>query len=184
MQWIATSACNLTCPHCYSSAGARAEGELSADEVERLVVDELVALGGPMFVIAGGEALLRKDIGRIVATAHARGLRWSVHTHGGLIERRRELFAAHPPALAAVSLDGPRELHDRFRGREGSFDAALAAVGILKAAGCGKVVLGTTVTRLNADRLSEMFPTVLASGAGGASSPAAGRPASRGWSRC
>src|SRR5688500_15637752 len=29
VQWIATSACDLHCPHCYSSAGRRAPDELN-----------------------------------------------------------------------------------------------------------------------------------------------------------
>ena len=45
MQWIVTSACDLHCPHCYSAAGKRTTGELTTEEVQRLVIDELVALG-------------------------------------------------------------------------------------------------------------------------------------------
>jgi hypothetical protein len=42
VQWISTSACDLTCPHCYSHAGKRAAGELTTDEAKRLLIDELV----------------------------------------------------------------------------------------------------------------------------------------------
>ena len=62
VQWIVTAACDLHCPHCYSSAGKRAVGELSTEEAKRLIVDELVALGKPTLVLAGGELLLRRDI--------------------------------------------------------------------------------------------------------------------------
>jgi hypothetical protein len=67
--------------------------------------------------------------------------------------------------LAAISLDGDRELHDGFRGKTGSHAAALAAARVLVEAGCREVVLGTTVTRHNADHIADMFATVVRSGA-------------------
>lgn len=165
VQWIATAMCDLRCPHCYSGAGKRAEGELTTQEAIRLVVDELVALGRPTFVIAGGELLLRRDIAEIVAHARAQGLEWAMHTHGGHVPKFRSLFERHPPTLAAISLDGEARQHDLFRGRQGSHAAALAAIRTLKECGCPEVVAGTTVTRENADRLADLFPIVAASGA-------------------
>ena len=45
VQWISTSACDLSCPHCYSHAGHKTHGELSTAEdvrahAERLLDDE------------------------------------------------------------------------------------------------------------------------------------------------
>ncbi|MBI4612607.1 MAG: radical SAM protein [Planctomycetes bacterium] len=165
VQWIVTSACDLHCPHCYSAAGRRAQGELTTVEARTLLVDELVRLGRPTFVCAGGELLLRKDLPGIVRHAVASGLEWAMHTHGLHVPRLRDFFAEYPPSLAAISLDGTEELHDRFRGRAGSFRAALEAVRVLKEAGCREVVLGTTITRANADRVPELLPVVLESGA-------------------
>ncbi len=165
VQWLATTGCNLTCPHCYTRAGERLQGELSTEEAKRLLVDGLAALGCPSLVVAGGEPLLRKDLGEVVEYAQERGIDWSIHTHGGLVARNRDLFVRCPPRMAAVSLDGPQALHDDFRGRAGSHVEALEAVRVLREAGCHEVVIGTTVTRRNADRLVEMWPVVLASGA-------------------
>jgi radical SAM protein with 4Fe4S-binding SPASM domain len=165
VQWISTSACDLTCPHCYSHAGRRQPAELTTDEARRLVVDELVKLGRPTFVIAGGETLLRKDFAAIVSYCHAQKVPWAVHTHGGRVEQLLGVFERHPPVMAAVSLDGPRDYHDHFRGRAGSFDAALRAIRALKRVGVPEVVAGTTITRHNADLLGELLPTVLESGA-------------------
>lgn len=165
MQWIVTSACDLHCPHCYSGAGRRGTAELTTEEAKRLLIDELTALGKPTFVLAGGELLLRKDIPEIVEYTCERGLPWAMHTHGLHVPRFQDLFRRHPPSLAAISLDGQREEHDAFRGRKGSFDGALAAMRILKEEGCPEVVAGTTITRQNADRIEELFPTVRSSGA-------------------
>jgi radical SAM protein with 4Fe4S-binding SPASM domain len=165
VQWISTSACDLTCPHCYSHAGRKTQGELSTDEAKALIVDELVTLERPTFVIAGGETLLRPDFAEIIEYTHRRQVPWAIHTHGGKVEKLFPIFEQFPPVMAAISLDGPREHHDRFRGREGSFDTALHAIRALKRAGCREVVAGTTVTRDNADLLADLVPVVLASGA-------------------
>lgn len=165
VQWISTSMCDLSCPHCYSHAGKKTAGELTTDEAKTLIVDQLVKLGRPSFVIAGGETLLRKDFPEIIAYAHQRGVPWAIHTHGGKVEQFHDVFAQHPPAMAAISVDGPREYHDQFRGKEGSFDAALRAIRTLKQIGVPEVVAGTTINRENADLLADMAPTILASGA-------------------
>jgi AdoMet-dependent heme synthase len=165
VQWISTSACDLSCPHCYSHAGRKTPGELTTDEAKTLLIDELVKLDSPTFVIAGGETLLRKDFAEIVEYTHSRGVPWALHTHGGRVEHLFDVFERCPPVMAAVSLDGPRDYHDRFRGRAGSFDAALRATRALKRAGCPEVVAGTTITRDNADLLADMLPVILASGA-------------------
>jgi radical SAM protein with 4Fe4S-binding SPASM domain len=165
VQWISTQACDLTCPHCYSHAGRRSRGELTTDEARHLLVDQLVALDRPTFVIAGGEALLRRDFAEIVAHAAARRVPWAMHTHGGHVERHLALFARHPPRMVAVSIDGPRAYHDAFRGRAGAFDAAFRAVSALKRAGVPEVAIGTTIQRDNADLLADLAPAVLASDA-------------------
>ncbi|NQT40038.1 MAG: radical SAM protein [Planctomycetes bacterium] len=165
VQWISTSACDLRCPHCYSCAGPKSDRELTTDEAKRLIVDELVELDRPTLVIAGGEPLLRADFAEIVQHAHGRDVPWALHTHGGHVERLLDVFRNFPPVMVAVSLDGPREYHDTFRGRRGCFDQALTAIRALKGIGCKEVVAGTTVTRQNADLLADMVPTVLSCGA-------------------
>jgi radical SAM protein with 4Fe4S-binding SPASM domain len=165
VQWISTSACDLTCPHCYSHAGRRQHAELTTHEARTLIIDELVKLDRPTFVIAGGETLLRKDFPEVITYAHARKVPWAIHTHGGRVEQHLDVFERCPPVMAAVSVDGPREYHDRFRGKKGSFDAALRAIEALKRTGCREVVAGTTITRENADLLADMLPDVLGSGA-------------------
>ncbi len=165
VQWLATKACDLSCPHCYTDAKRRTRDELTTAEVKRLVIDELVSLGRPTLVVAGGEALLRTDIDEVVTYAGKVGVPWSLHTHGRFVLEHERMFRGHVPVMVAVSLDGTRDVHDLFRGRSGSFDAALAAVRALKSWGVPEVVLGTTVTRDNADSLADILPVVVRSGA-------------------
>src|SRR4029450_10701383 len=100
----------------YSHAGRKTSGELSTAEAKTLLVDELVKLDRPTFVIAGGEALLRKALAEIVEDAHKNKVPWALHSHGGRFEHLFDVFQQFPPVMAAISLDGPREYHDAFRG--------------------------------------------------------------------
>ena len=165
VQWIATNACDLACPHCYSKSGRRADDELTTDEAKRLVIDELVGLDRAALVIAGGEALLRPDFAEIVEYAHRRDIPWALHTHGGHVGRLIDVFQRHRPQMVAVSVDGPPSFHDEFRGRKGCFDAAMEAIGLLRQAACPEIVAGTTITRHNADMLADMLPMIIDSGA-------------------
>jgi radical SAM protein with 4Fe4S-binding SPASM domain len=163
VQWSATAACDLRCPHCYTRAGRRAEGELTDDEARRLIVDELAAMGRPELVVAGGEALLRRDLEGVLAHAARRRVPWSLHSHGGHVAARADLFRRFPPTMVALSLDGPRAFHDAFRGKAGAFDAVIEAARVLKEAGVAEVVIGTTITRDNADLVADLSPIVAAS---------------------
>lgn len=160
VQWITTSVCDLKCPHCYSHAGRRGHGELATDEARRLIIDELVKLDRPTFVIAGGEPLLRPDFEELVAYAAGRGVPWALHSHGGRVPQLRHVFEKYPPLMVAISVDGPPKHHDAFRGRQGSFDDAMTAIRTLKDAGVGEVVAGTVITRTNADLVADMFPLI------------------------
>jgi len=171
VQWISTSACDLKCPHCYSNAGRPSPHELTTAQAKTHIIDEMVRFAPgknddpPTLVIAGGETLLRRDFDEVVAYAHEQGVPWAIHTHGGLVEKHLETFKNHPPVMAAISVDGPRNYHDKFRGKVGSYDAAMRAIKALKQIGIGEVVAGTTVHRTNADLLCDMIPEVLGSGA-------------------
>lgn len=165
VQWISTSVCDLKCPHCYSHAGKRSLGELDLTEATQFLLDELVELDRPTLVLAGGEPLLRKDFLAFVAATAKRGIPWALHSHGGRVLKHLDVFRRFPPVMVAISLDGTREAHDRFRGRTGSYDAALGAMRALKDAGVREVVAGTTVHRDNADLLTAMAPDVLSSAA-------------------
>ena len=56
--------CNLACAHCYIAAGSwhSAANDLTTDECLR-ITDEIIAVNpAPMFILSGGEPLLRKDL--------------------------------------------------------------------------------------------------------------------------
>ena len=116
--WGITSRCNLSCPHCYSSATRRAEGELSSEEISR-VIDQLGALGTTTIGWTGGEPLLRKDLERQSMYALERhGIESAITTNGLPLTRIRLQSLRDAGILRIqISLDGSTpERNERMRG--------------------------------------------------------------------
>lgn len=139
-----TSLCNLSCRMC----GIWRDPEpqtLSYGDLVRLV--DAVSPVCCYFSFSGGEPLLVKDIGRMVAYAAARIPYVHLVSNGLLVnpERCRELAAAGLDEIS-LSLDGEEAWHDRVRGEEGSRRAVLEAIGCLRehAPGIG-IVLNTVL---------------------------------------
>ena len=129
--WNLTRRCNLTCKHCYAlSADHAYPGELSTDEC-RAVIDDLRAFRVPALILSGGEPLLRPDLFEIASHAKAAGMHVSLSTNGTLIDAAlAERIAAQRFDYVGISIDGMRETHDRFRRKQGAYDASLGALHI------------------------------------------------------
>ncbi len=123
------SRCNLDCGYCYvyhmGNESWRSQPKLLTDEVRGLVAGQLGVLmrdeGRPFSVVLhGGEPLLLGParLGELFAALRGelgRGCGISVQTNGVLIsEDILDLCEVHDVTLS-VSLDGPAEVHDRFR---------------------------------------------------------------------
>jgi radical SAM protein with 4Fe4S-binding SPASM domain len=130
--WNLTRRCNLECAHCYIAAGPHetADSELSTEECLR-IADEILALNpAPLFILSGGEPLLRDDLPAIAARAAGRGATVVVGTNGTLLTDQR-ISALQDAGVTgvAVSVDSlDPEHHDNFRHGTGSFAATTAAV--------------------------------------------------------
>ncbi len=155
--WNLIRRCNLTCLHCYSiSADRDFPGELSTPEVFA-VMDDLKAFGVPVLILSGGEPLLRPDIFEISERAKTMGFYVGLSTNGTLIDEGNiERIAAVGYDYVGISIDGLRMTHDRFRRRQGAFDASLRGLRLCRAKRI-KVGLRFTMTEHNARELPALL---------------------------
>ena len=163
--WELTLACNLRCAHCGSRAGHKRPDELSTAECLD-IVRQLAELGTRQITLIGGEAYMRKDWLVIVKAIADAGIHCGIQSGARALteERIRAAIEAGLGTLG-VSIDGPREIHDRQRGVNGSYDHALRALRFATAAGL-KPGVNTQINALSKPYLREIFDTIVEHGAG------------------
>ena len=158
--WNCTRRCNLRCVHCYSSAGNVDSPEVLNTEEGKALIRDLADFGVPVVLFSGGEPLLREDIFDLADFAREQGTRTVLSTNGTLItkevaERIRNVGFAE----AGISLDGIGEKNDRFRGKNGAYEAALNGIRNCVALG-QRVSLRFTITRSNYSEIPAIFDVV------------------------
>jgi heme d1 biosynthesis radical SAM protein NirJ len=158
--WNLIRRCNLTCKHCYSiSADKDFPGELSTAEVYA-VMDDLKRFRVPVLILSGGEPLLRPDIFDIARRAKDMGFYVGLSSNGTLIDESNiGKIAEVDLDYVGVSLDGIQGTHDRFRRREGAFDASLHGIRLCRDLGL-KVGVRFTMTQDNAHDLPALLRLV------------------------
>jgi radical SAM protein with 4Fe4S-binding SPASM domain len=157
VSWNITRTCNLSCVHCYSDSEAKSyEGELTTDEA-KTVINDIAQFKSPALLFSGGEPLIRKDVFELVAHARSVGLRSTLSTNGTLIDpETAKRIKESGFVYVGISLDGIGEINDKFRGKAGAFDKAMAAFKNCVAVD-QRVGLRLTLTRHNYENLNEIF---------------------------
>jgi hopanoid biosynthesis associated radical SAM protein HpnH len=147
--------CNLACAGCgkIDYPDAILNKRLSVKECLE-AVDEC---GAPMVAIPGGEPLLHKEIGEIVAGIIARKKFVILCTNALLLEKKLHLFTPSPYLTFSVHLDGDRGDHDRSVCQEGVFDKAVAAVKVAKAKGFRVNANATLFANASPERMADFF---------------------------
>lgn len=127
--WNSTRTCNLKCVHCYMDSDARKyEGELSTEEAKSFI-DDLAEFNVPVLLFSGGEPLIRPDFFELAEYARDKGIRPTLSTNGTLITREvAQRIKDIGVGYVGISLDGLREVNDKFRGRSGAFEAAMQGI--------------------------------------------------------
>ncbi|MBX6423514.1 12,18-didecarboxysiroheme deacetylase [Thermosulfurimonas sp. F29] len=158
--WNVTKRCNLRCVHCYASADPSPHPDELTTREGLALLEDLAQFGCPVVLFSGGEPLMRPDILDLIKKAVDLGMRAVLSTNGVLIDRAlaRELKKLGL-SYVGISMDGLREVHDRFRGVKGAFDKAMEAVENCKAEGI-KVGLRFTINKLNAGEIPGIFDLV------------------------
>ncbi len=165
--------CNLNCSYCFASQGKfHGERALMSFEVGRQAIDFLVAHSGGRTNLEvdffGGEPLMNwqvvKDIvayARSLEAEHHKRFRFTLTTNGVLVDDEVIDFANREMHNVVMSLDGRKEVHDRFRkdyaGR-GSYDVIVPKFQkFAKARGERDYYIRGTYTHHNTDFTRDIF---------------------------
>jgi MoaA/NifB/PqqE/SkfB family radical SAM enzyme len=105
--------------------------EIGAADLERHAAS-LEGMGVEWAVFSGGEPLMHSDLFRLCAILRSRKIRVTVLSTGLLLERHAAAIAANVDDVI-VSLDGPREVHNRIRGVPGAFEKLAVGVQSIRA---------------------------------------------------
>lgn len=125
--------CNLACAGCgkIDFPAPILNRRLSAKEC----LDAVDECGAPFVAIPGGEPLIHKEIGEIVAGIVKRKKFVSLCTNALLLEKKLDLFEPSPFLQFSVHLDGLEKHHDKAVCQDGVFKQAVDAIKAAKAKG-------------------------------------------------
>jgi Fe-coproporphyrin III synthase len=115
----AHSSCNCRCVMC--DIWKDREGRSVREDALRAQIESIRALGVRWVVFSGGEPLMNTDLPALCAMLRKENIRLTLLTTGLLLEKRAEQVAQGFDEII-VSLDGPREIHDRIRRVPGGFE--------------------------------------------------------------
>ncbi|MEE9585465.1 MAG: radical SAM protein, partial [Nitrososphaerales archaeon] len=148
--WESTRACRFACVHCRADAQTEPNPrQLTTEEAYRLV-DEIAEFSKPVFIISGGDPLLRKDIFDIAARADSRDLKVVMSPSGSrIMPQTVQKMKESGVKRVSISFDGSNpEVHDGFRKVDGSFEMITSTLEVLR--DCGMPFqINTTVTQHN-----------------------------------
>jgi len=155
--WNSTRTCNLKCRHCYMSSDAQKyANELSTEEAKRFI-DDLAEFHVPVLLFSGGEPLIRPDFFELAAYAAEKGVRPTLSTNGTLITREvAQRIKDIGVGYVGISLDGLKDVNDKFRGKEGAYEAAMKGIENCVAVG-QRVGLRFTINHHNIQELENIF---------------------------
>lgn len=155
--WNSTRTCNLKCRHCYMSSDAKKyQNELTTAEAKQFI-DDLADFNVPVLLFSGGEPLIRPDFFELADYAAKKGVRPTLSTNGTLItpEVARKIKDIGV-GYVGISLDGLREVNDKFRGKAGAFEAAMNGIKNCVAV-AQRVGLRFTINHHNIQELENIF---------------------------
>lgn len=129
--------CNLNCSYCFAGQGKyKGERAVMSLETGKRALDFLVENSGSHVNLDvdffGGEPLMNWDVvkalvayGREIEKAHGKNIRFTLTTNGVLLDDEVTEFCNKEMHNVVLSLDGRKEVHDRFRkdyAGKGSYD--------------------------------------------------------------
>ena len=167
----AGSLCNLSCRYCYYLDKADIYGGhepvMSEQMLETVVREYIAANEVPevTFNWHGGEPLLlgmdfyRKALALQEKYAGGKVIHNTIETNGVLMDRAWAEFFGRNGFLVGISIDGPQDIHDRYRRDKGgapSFERVMRAVNLLRTSGVAFNTM-STINKVSEGRGLEVY---------------------------
>jgi len=147
-----TNACNLKCSYCYGKYSNR-PGVKDLDSPTLIkIIRQLAKSGTRRINFGAGEPLIRNDIGTLINVAAEAGIVTSMNTNGHLVPKMIDKLKKLD--TLCISLDGSKDVHDRFKGA-GSHKMVMDAIRVANEAGMN-VHTSTMLTKYNIDCIQEI----------------------------
>ena len=175
--FMMTYRCNLRCTMCWQWGEQglfhdySREHELQQLDLSTLrgIIDDLAADGTGVF-LWGGEPFLHREILPFVEHVKSQGMYCSINTNGTYLPRDSRRLVELGVDAIMVSVDGPREIHDKIRGMNGSFQKIADGIRAVREARNGdgrkpEIIVNTTISPGNQEALLETYRVVEALGA-------------------
>jgi radical SAM protein len=153
--WEVTQSCDLACKHCRAAAQPIAHPDELTNAEGKALIDQISAMGVPIFVFTGGDPLKRKDVYELIRYAADKGVQVALTPSATPLLTREAIFKLKEAGLVrlGISLDGSTpEIHDAFRGLPGAYARTIQAIEWANEAGI-PIQVHTTISRHNAHDL-------------------------------
>ncbi|MGV0763071.1 radical SAM protein [Tistrella mobilis] len=169
-EWIilgVNNFCNLRCRMCdvgtgdgQTNFGGNLTGAASRSmppDLFALILNQMAAHApNARLGFAYTEPLAWPHLGAALDLARSHGVTTTVTTNGLLLPRQADMLARSGISILHVSIDGPRDVHDRIRGRAGSHDRAMEGIAAVTAVpGAPPVGVVCTITEWNVGHLTD-----------------------------
>ena len=146
--WEITNNCNYKCPHCRAYQEYYKEDE----NMESIIINEIIDSKVMLVNISGGEPLLNPRIFDIAKRLNEENIYLMLSTNGYFYSKYRKNIVESGIKYVQISLDGPKELHDKFRGIHGAYEKAVEALKMAKEDGL-RTQMNVTITSSNVENL-------------------------------
>lgn len=162
-----TRACDLVCKHCRASAQENAaDDELTHEQSIALIQDVARFPRKPTICFTGGDPLKRADLFELIRCATDLGIGSALTPSATPLATFDAFKKAKEAGTSAIgiSIDGPNpEVHDSFRGFEGSFKKAMEMLQYARDLEL-PVQVNTSITRRNWEMIDEIADVLAESG--------------------
>lgn len=150
-----TERCNLDCLMCDIPRRKLRKKEMSTTEIKRLI-DEIFKLRGKIILATGGEPTIRNDLVELIRYARNKNLLFRINTNGSLITKSyAQKLSKAGLFRAAVSLQGPKEIDAKIRGK-GVFNKTIRAIKYLQDYGIDNIAIVVAVIKQNYNYLTDL----------------------------